>query len=220
LTHALGPDFPTYSGVSELSFETILSFGRDRKNVKRWLIQEHIGTHIDAPIHFSADELTADLIPVETLVAPLVVIDISRRADDDSDTELTPDDLIAWEAKHGPIGAGSCVAMNSGWDRFATGVRFRNADDAGTMHFPGIHIEAAKFLEERDVFGVGVDTLSIDRGNSTEFPTHYAWLSSNRWAVEGLANLGLVPTLGATVITGGPKVKGATGGLSRIIALL
>ena len=103
LTHALGPDFPTYSGVPELAFDVLRSFDRDRKNVKRWLIEGHIGTHIDAPIHFSEEARTVDQIPIETLIAPLAVIDISRRAQDDPDAELTAEDLAAWEAKHGPI---------------------------------------------------------------------------------------------------------------------
>lgn len=220
LTHVLGPDFPTYSGVPELAFEVLLSFDRDRKNVKRWLIQEHIGTHIDAPIHFSEEARTVDQIPIEMLIAPLAVVDISQRAQDDSDAELTPDDLTVWESQHGPIAAGSCVAMNSGWDRFANSTRFRNADDAAAMHFPGIHVEAATLLLDRGVIGIGVDTLSIDHGRSTMFPTHYAWLPANRWAIEGLANLGAVPPVGATVFVGAPKVKGATGGPSRIVALL
>ena len=220
LTHALGPDFPTYSGAPELGFDVLRSYDRDRKNVKRWVIQEHIGTHIDAPIHFSERARTVDQIPVDSLIVPLAVIDISERAQDNPDAELTPDDVVAFEAHYGPIAPGCCVAMNSGWDRYANGRRFRNADDAGTMHFPGVHVEAAMLLHDRGVGGVGVDTLSIDHGRSTEFPTHYAWLPSNKWAIEGLANLAALPPTGATIFVGAPKVKGATGGPSRIVALL
>jgi kynurenine formamidase len=84
LTHTLSPQFPTYSGVPEMALEAVLSYERDRKNVKRWLLQEHIGTHLDAPIHFSLDGQTADEVPVESLVVPLAVIDIcqpNRRID-------------------------------------------------------------------------------------------------------------------------------------------
>jgi kynurenine formamidase len=220
LTHVLGPDFPTYSGVPELAFDVVQSFHRDRVNVKRWLIHEHIGTHIDAPIHFSDQARTLDQIPIETLIAPLAVVDISLRAQDNPDAELTPDDVAAWESRHGPIAPGSCVAMNSGWDRFANSAQFRNAAHTGTMHFPGVNVDAANLLHERGVIGIGVDTLSIDHGPSTDFPTHYAWLPANKWAIEGLANLAAVPAIGATIFVGAAKVKGATGGPSRIVALL
>jgi kynurenine formamidase len=82
-----------------------------------------------------------------------------------------------------------------------------------------IHVEAALLMQERQVVGLGVDRLSLDHGPSTEYPTHYAWLPTNRWAVEGLATLALVPPVGATIVVGGPKVKGATGGPSRTVAL-
>ncbi len=111
--------------------------------------------------------------------------------------------------------------MNGGWDRFAKDARFRNADERGLMHFPGFHVEAAHMLlEARSVVGLAVDTLSIDHGPSTTYATHRAWLPAGRWAAEGLANLSSLPPLGATLVVGAPTVQGATGGPSRIIALL
>lgn len=221
LTHVLRPDFPTYSGVPELELEVVRAYGRDGVNIKRWLVQEHIGTHIDAPVHFSADGRTADQLPVESLVVPLAVVDIRARVLDDPDAQVTPDDIRAWEAANGPLPEGCCVAMDGGWDRFATDARFRNADGRGVMHFPGFHAETAgMLLEQRSVVGLGVDTLSLDHGPSTTYPTHHAWLPAGRWAAEGLANLALLPPVGATIVVGGPTVKGATGGPSRIIALL
>jgi kynurenine formamidase len=89
------------------------------------------------------------------------------------------------------------------------------------MHFPGVHVDAAQMLlEERHVVGLAVDTLSIDHGPSTEFPTHRKWLPAGRWAVEGLANLAKLPAVGATIVVGGPTIVGATGGPSRIFALV
>ena len=149
------------------------------------------------------------------------VVDIAARADDDPDTRLTPDDLRAWEAQHGPIPAGACVAMYSGWDRHLDDGRFRNADADGVMHFPGFHEEATAFLmEEREVVGIAVDTLSLDYGPSADFAVHYQWLPSNRWGLEAVANLAELPPVGATLVTGSPKIRGATGGPSRVIALV
>lgn len=221
LTHVLPPDFPTYSGEPALGLEVLRTFGRDGVNIKRWLVEEHAGTHIDAPIHFSAEGGTVEAIPVESLVVPLAVVDIRRKVEESPDAEVTPEDIRAWEAAHGRLPEGCCVAMNGGWDRFARDARFRNADERGLMHFPGFHVEAAQMLlEQRSVVGLAVDTLSIDHGPSTTYATHRAWLPAGRWAAEGLANLFSLPPLGATLVVGAPTVQGATGGPSRIIALL
>ena len=220
LTHKLMPSFPTYFGEPGLSIEQLFNFGDNGFNLNRWTLNEHTGTHMDAPLHFSADGHAADEIPVENLVVPLAIVDISAKAADNADAEVTPDDLTAYEAEHGEIPDGACVALRSGWDEKASGDGFRNADEAGTMHFPGFHIEATDWLmKERNVVGMAVDTLSLDHGPSADFKTHYAWLPSNRWGLECVANLGSLPAAGATLVVGSPKVEGATGGPSRLLAL-
>ncbi len=221
LTHTLATDFPTYDGPSGLAVEQLVTIAADGYNMNLWQLVEHTGTHFDAPIHFSTDGQTADEIPIENLVVPLAIVDISAKAADDPDTQVTPGDLKAWIAAHGAIPDGACVAMRSGWDRFATGNGFRNADGEGVMHCPGFHVEAVQLLmEEADVTGIAVDTLSLDHGPSADFATHYAWLPTNRWGVECIANLGELPAVGATLVVGAPKIKGATGGPSRVIALI
>ena len=110
--------------------------------------------------------------------------------------------------------------MNSGWDKLATSNKYRNADGDGKMHFPGFHIEATKMLlEESTASGMAVDTLSLDHGISADFKTHYAWLPTNRWGIENLANLDEVPAVGGTLVVGAPKHKGGTGGPSRIFTM-
>jgi kynurenine formamidase len=221
LTHAMGPDFPTYDGGSNLAMETLVTLAKDGYNMARWHLVEHTGTHMDAPIHFGEGVQSADAIPVEHLVVPLAVVDIRAKAADDPDAQLTPDDLAAFEAAHGPIADGACVAMLSGWADKVAGPEFRNADDQGVMHFPGFHVEAAHYLmTERNAIGIAVDTLSLDHGRSADFATHYAWLPSNRWGLEAVANLAGLPATGATLVVGGPRIKGATGGPSRVLALL
>jgi kynurenine formamidase len=111
--------------------------------------------------------------------------------------------------------------MNSGWSEKVNTPEFRNADANGGLHFPGFHLEAAQFLlEERQVIGIAVDTLSLDYGPSPDFAVHYLWLPTNRWGLEAVANLNDLPPRGTTLIVGGPKVIGATGGPSRLIALV
>lgn len=220
LTHTLHTDFPTFGGASQLSVEQVFTLASDGYNLKNWVLNEHTGTHMDAPYHFS-DGLSADSIEIENLVGPLCVVDIRTKAEADPDAQVTPEDLTAWEASFGEVPEGAIVAMNSGWSDFVTSDRFRNADDEGLMHFPGFHVEATQFLmEERDVKGIMVDTLSLDFGLSQDFAVHYSWLPSNRWGMECVANLSELPQVGATVVVGGPKVAGATGGPSRVIAFV
>jgi len=221
LTHTLGRNFPTFEGSPNLEMERIVSLDADGYNMFRWLLVEHTGTHMDAPFHFSNDGFSADEIPLDQLVVPLAVIDIRAKAADDPDAQLTPDDIAAWEAEHGELPANACVAMNSGWDAHVGTDMFRNADADGVMHFPGFHVEATEMLAaERSVAGIAVDTLSLDFGPSPDFAVHYQWLPTNRWGIEAIANLGAVPASGATLVVGGPKIEGATGGPSRVIALV
>jgi len=220
LTHALGPDFPNFDPRPGLVTETVATLTRDGYNMRRWSLSEHFGTHLDAPIHYDDEGASADRLRVADLVVPLVVVDIAAKARDDPDAMLTPDDLAAFEASYGAIPAHACVAMHSGWEHFVTGDRFRNADAEGVMHFPGIHPEAAALLIERDARGLAVDTLSLDHGPSRDFPTHCVWLPSGRWGLEAVANLARLPPVGATIVVGGPKIEGATGGPARVMALV
>jgi kynurenine formamidase len=163
------------------------------------------------------------MIPVADLVVPLAVIDISKRAQDNSDTALTPDDVRAWEAAHGPLPDGCCMVMNSGWHRLLESPRFTRRDAGGHTHVPGFHGETALMLLARNVKGIGVDTLSLNTGLQTrvgDFPVHINWLGSGRWGVEVLANLDAIPPTGATIVLGAPKVTGGTGGPTRVYALI
>ncbi len=221
LTHTLTPDFPTYFGEQQFFDEDVFTFAEHRFNLKMLRVNEHTGTHIDAPLHFTDGGTAIDEVPVETLVCPLAIVDIREKAAADPDAQVTPDDLTAWIATHGPIPPGACVAQNAGWHQRLGTPRFRNADEEGKMHFPAFHVEAVlMLLEEAEVVGVGVDTLSIDYGLSADFITHYTWLPANRWAVENMANLDLLPATGATLIVGAPKHQGGTGGPCRLIALV
>jgi kynurenine formamidase len=224
LTHALYEGFPTFDGSKWFTMEKKFTFAKDKLNINTWTVVEHIGTHMDAPFHFTADGHSVDEIPITDFVVPLAVVDISQRAQDNPDTALTPDDIKRWEATNGPLPEGCCVMMNSGWHRILASPKFSGRDDAGRNHTPGFHAETAHLLlTERNVKGIGVDTLSLDpglKGVGGAFPVHYEWLGSGRWGVENVANLDALPAKGATLVLGGPKVRGGTGGPSRVIALV
>jgi len=220
LTHALHPEFPTWGGDPGFAKEQVFNFAESGFNLFNLTINEHTGTHIDAPLHFSADGNSVEEIPVESLIAPICVIDISARAAENADTTLNPDDLKAWIAANGDIPDGACVAMYSGWGAKVATDSFRNFDGTA-QHYPGFHVEAAKMLkEDTGAASIAVDTLSLDPGNSADFATHYAWLPSNRFGIENIANLDKLPAAGATVFIGAPKFVGGTGGPARVLAMV
>ena len=219
MTHTLHEDFPTYFGENQFSREQLFNFADNGFNLQQLTINEHTGTHIDAPLHFSADGQSVDEIPVSSLVAPLCVIDIASRAAEDADAQVTPDDLQAWIDANGDIPDNACVAMHSGWGPKVDTDEFRNFDGTA-QHYPGFHIEAAEMLLETGAQSIAVDTLSLDHGMSPDFATHYAWLPAGRFGIECLANLDRVPAAGATLVIGAPKHRGGTGGPARIFAMV
>ncbi|WP_313530835.1 cyclase family protein [Shinella sp.] len=220
LTHELHEEFPTFFGQQQFWREQKFNYKEHKFNLFELRVNEHTGTHLDAPLHFSEDGTSVAEIPVSDLVVPLAVIDIRERADASPDAQLTPDDIKAWIAANGDLPEKACVALHSGWGKHLGTDKFRNADADGKLHFPGFHVEAVQYLAENSsAVGIAVDTLSLDYGLSPDFATHYAWLSSGHWGLEGAANLDQLPAKGATIFVGAPKVRGGTGGPSRVFAL-
>jgi kynurenine formamidase len=222
LTHVMSPDTPVWPGNESFASEVVKSFANDGFYGQKLTFWEHTGTHLDAPGHFFEGEATAEQLDAANFIAPLVVVDISARAAEDPDAALTVEDLQAWEAEYGEIPAGAFVAMNSGWsDKIDDAEAFVNLDADGVQHYPGFHPDAAEFLvAQRSIVGIGVDTLSQDPGNSTDFGTHVTILGAGKYGIEGLANLGMVAPAGATVMIGGPKHIDGSGGPARVLALM
>ena len=221
LTHELYDMFPTYFGAQQLFMEQKFNFKEHTFNLYELRISEHTGTHIDAPLHFTADGKSVAELPVEDLVAPLVVIDIKAKAVENPDAQVTPEDIKAWTDANGPIPDGAIVAMNSGWAAHVATDKFRNLGaDGKTMHFPGFHVDAVKQLLEGTTKAIAVDTLSLDFGQSPDFIVHNTWLPAGRYGIEGIANLDALPAKGATIVVGAPKVRGGTGGPARVFAMV
>ena len=221
MTHVISEAFPTYFGTPGFTSEQAFNFAESGFNLFNLSVNEHTGTHIDAPLHFSADGQSVDEIPVSNLVIPLCVIDIAAKAQEDADAQVTPADIKAWLDSNGDIPDNACVAMHSGWAGKTGGDGYRNMGADEKMHFPGFHLEATQMLmEETGAVAMGVDTLSLDHGPSADFATHYAWLPTNRYGIENLAGLDQVPAAGATLVVGAPNHKGGSGGPARIFAMV
>ena len=186
---------------------------------------EHGGTHLDAPIHFSRGGMSAEQIPLDRLIAPAVVVDVAARA--------TPDYLIGvgdieeWERTHGRIPDGAILLLRTGWgerwpDRLGyLGTERTGPEAVAELHFPGIHPEAARWItDQRNVAAVGIDTPSIDYGQSTGFEAHVIIYGSNIPGFENVANLQEIPEVGAFVVALPMKVAGGSGGPLRIVAFV
>jgi kynurenine formamidase len=185
---------------------------------------EHLGTHIDSPIHFAEGQATTDTLPLPKLIGPAAVIDIRSACTANRDYQLSPADIAGWEKTNGRIPPGSVVLVRTGWAAFwPDRLRYMGTDAAGdvkNLHFPGISPEAAKVLNERRVDGVGIDTASLDHGPSTDFRTHRILNGAGIYGLENLADLDRLPPTGATVLALPMKIRGGTGGPVRVVALL
>ncbi len=219
LTHAYDGSFPTFDGTPGILYEPAVKFADSGYQLWKLTIFEHTGTHIDAPLHFTEDGTSVADLPPERLVCPLCVLDLTAKARDDANAVVEPADIEAWVSANGAIPAGSCVAMNSGWAAKVASPDFRNTPD-GKLAFPGFSKAATDMLAGLDVACIGVDTLSLDPGNSADFAVHFSWLPGGRFGIENLANLDQVPATGATVFIGAPKHKTGTGGPARVMAVV
>ena len=188
---------------------------------------EHGGTHLDAPVHFAEGGQTTDQVPLDRLIGPAVVVDVTARAEADADYRLDVPALEAWERSHGRMPDQSIVLVRTGWSsRWPDKSRYLGTTKTGPvgvaeLHFPGIDSSAARWLAaERRVSAVGIDTPSIDYGQSTSFDTHVILLGENIPAFENVTALERLPPTGALVVALPMKIKGGSGGPLRIVALV
>lgn len=186
---------------------------------------EHGGTHLDAPMHFGEGKRSSEQIPLEQLIAPSVVIDVSDKASANRDYRLTPEDVAAFEKQHGRIAAGSIVLLRTGWSRHWPNAKAYLGDDtpgdASKLSFPSFGVDAAKLLvEDRRAGVLGVDTASIDYGRSTDFMVHRIAAAQNVPGLENLTNLDQLTPTGATVVALPMKIEGGSGGPLRAVALV
>lgn len=186
---------------------------------------EHGGTHIDAPVHFARGRNSVDEIPLSQLVGAGIVIDVSSQAS--RDYQVTTADLQNWERRNGRIPSGAILLLRTGWGKhYPDRKKYLGTDERGAaavakLHFPGLHPDAARWLvATRQIKAIGLDTPSIDYGQSKLFESHRILFEKNIPAFENVANLHMLPLKGFRVIALPMKIKGGSGGPLRIIAVL
>ena len=188
---------------------------------------EHGGTHIDAPIHFAQGRQTVDQIPLDRLIGPAVVIDVTEQSDRNADYQVMPDDIARFEQEHGAIPDDAIVLIRTGFSRRwpdaarYLGTAARGAEGASQLHFPGLHPESARWMvTNRRIGAIGIDTASIDYGRSTLFESHRILYERDVPAFENLTALDRLPATGAYMIALPMKIGGGSGAPLRAVAVL
>lgn len=230
MTHTLDEENVYWPTAEQFELDTVMA---DSTEAGYWYAAnnfsaaEHGGTHLDAPWHFARDGWQAHEIPLEALRGPAAVIDVRDSARVNRDYRVTVRDLKAWEAEHGRLPEGGIVLINSGWQQHwpdeeqVLGTAERGQDAVPDLHFPGIHPEAARWLvENRDVDLVGLDTPSIDHGQSTDFMAHRILYEANVVGLENVANLDELPASGAYVMVLPMKIRSGSGGPARVVGMV
>ena len=220
---------PEFGQTQRFALEEISRYD-DRGPAWYWnniVTGEHTGTHFDAPNHWVTGRDKGDVasVPVQRLIAPAVVVDMSARAADDPDFLLEVADLEAWQEEHGPLPDGGWLLYRTGWDaRRASQEAFLNADETGP-HTPGISPACARWIaEESPVIGVGTETVGTDAGAAHSFdpafPCHSYLMGNGKYGLTQLQNVARLPVTGAVVIAAPLPIVAGSGSPARVLALV
>ncbi len=225
LTHPLDDRSPYWpEGVSESPFHAtvVATIDLQGRFARSLTLPEHFGTHLDAPAHFDAKGLTVDRIPPSRLLSEVIVVDVSRAVQSDPDYRVTVADLESWEKAHGAAPRGAIVFFRTGWGaRWPSQKDYMNQDAQGVLHFPGLSLEAARYLlEHAHPVAIGIDTASIDYGPSKSFEAHHVTMSAGLYHLENVANLDQLPPRGAYVIALPLMLRDGSGSPTRVVALV
>jgi len=230
LTYAFAADTVYWPTAEQFKLETDFEGVTDKGyfySAYRYSAAEHGGTHLDSPVHFAKGHNTIDQIPLEQLMGSAIVIDVTAQCATNPDYLVSVGDIESWEKRNGKIPAGTIVLLRTGYGKFYPdrkkylGTEERGAEAVAKLHFPGLDPAAARWLtQNRSIKAIGLDTASIDYGQSQLFETHRTLFEKNIPAFENVANLDQLPVKGFSVIALPMKIKGGSGGPLRIIAIL
>jgi kynurenine formamidase len=230
LTHAFDANSVYWPTAEPFKLETDFE-GMTEKgyyySAYRYSAAEHGGTHLDSPVHFAKGRHTVDQIPLQQLMGAAVVVDVTSQCAANPDYQVSVADFQKWERRNGRIAPGTIVLLRTGFGKYYPdrkkylGTEERGAGAVAKLHFPGLDPAAARWLtQNRSIKAIGLDTPSIDYGQSTLFESHRILFEKNIPAFENVANLDQLPLKGFSVIALPMKIKGGSGGPLRIVALL
>ena len=230
LTYAFGADSVYWPTAEQFKLETDFEGVTDKGyfySAYRYSAAEHGGTHLDSPVHFAKGHYTVDQLPLEQLMGSAILIDVTAQCAQNPDYLVSVADIENWEKQNGRIPEGTIVLLRTGFGKFYPdrkkylGTEERGAEAVAKLHFPGLDPAAARWItQNRSIKAIGLDTASIDYGQSQLFESHRTLFEKNIPAFENVANLDQLPVKGFSVIALPMKIKGGSGGPLRIIAIL
>lgn len=219
LTQPLGPGTVLWPGSTAFAAPPFLTYERDGAYARDLVLPEHTGTHLDAPAHFDPAGRRVHEVPLAELVRPAAVLDVRPWVAGDPDAAVPGAAIEELEARDGTLARGCAVLVFTGWDAHVDDPE-RYLGRGGSPLFPGLSGEAAELLVRRGVVGIGIDTLSTDRGASSDLPVHRTTLPAGLWQVEGLVGLGRLPERGAWVVVAPLLLVDGSGTPARVFAVL
>ena len=226
LSHTITEGIPSWPGNGKQHkpfLKQIISNYKENGFLQYYLnLAEHIGTHIDAPLHTNERNYSIDQLPLENLISSGYVINVTKQISINPDYRLQVEDILLWEKINGSIKGNSFIIMQSDWSEYWNQPdKYLNMDENGKMHFPGFSKETVEFLiKERGVNGIGVETMSIDAGNSEDFSVHKTLFNYNKYAIENLKNIKLLPVKNFIIVAIPLKIMNGTGSPARVLALI
>lgn len=230
LTHTFEPGIPHWKGEPDEKVETLYSYDPGNGTLGSGFFMQYYslggqwGTHVDPPAHFIKGLRTLDQITLKEMILPLVVIDIHQKVANNSDYTVSMGDIRGWERRNGLIPEGSFVALRTDWSkRWPDRDAMENIDPNGIAHYPGWSQEVLTYLyEERNITASGHETTDTDPGlvvSRDQYPLETYILSQNKYQVELLSNLDLVPESGALIVVTFPKPRNGSGFPARVFTI-
>lgn len=184
------------------AFETSRARSIDRGdvcNLTRFSTSAHVGTHMDAPLHFIRTGISMEKMPLDAVIGPCRVVEIKDKV------AVTPEELKPLRLKRGERVLFKTRNSRRSWkmDRF-------------DEDFIYISKEAAQHIVDCGVMTVGVDYLSVGGFRKDGVETHHILLGAKVWIIEGL-NLSKVQPGKFDLICLPMKIEGADGAPARAV---
>jgi kynurenine formamidase len=220
LSQELGPRTPRWPGAAPVIGSVLYDFAADGFYDRDLSLPEHVGTHLDAPAHFALAGRRAHQLGAADLVREARVFDIRELCGDDADFALTADQIVALEREIGPVEPATVALFRTGWDRFLGDPDRYVGPSSGPPRFPGLAPSAGRYLVDRGVVGIGIDTLGVEPGRATDYPLHQITLPAGLWHLEGLVGLDRLPPRGVLLVVGALPLSDGSGAPARVFALL
>jgi arylformamidase len=209
LTLEISNKLPSFPGSPRPQFISWADKKNDGYNLELIFLSSHSGTHIDAPFHFIDKGLKIDQIPLKRLVVTNARLCKIRKGPNEI---ITRKEITSFEAKNGKIEHDDTVIFATGW--------WKNLQKKNYFtENPGLSISAARYLSDKMVNLVGIDSPSIDAGKDSKFHAHHILLRKGILILENLSNLQKIPGTRFSLIVLPLKLARATGSPVRAIAI-